>query len=573
MKTNLKKLLGERAYNVIKNMDLDGEKLRKAFVTSKNAKACMEDLDEYQIKSLLSTICGTDEIGTVLKSTQEEITAKFNSVGYDTVIFDDEEKIAECAKYYAEGERICTYNNLKGRMDEYHMIVAVKKNIDKIKRSNHPQREDEYGTSILNIQIAKNGSHMSIKNRYNHTIANPDSTFNNNLNNLCDGLQSMVLGYYGFAYLGKKDKNYDNIIKINDVYLKYFEEKDNIYYGAFVLDSQHGVRYNDTSRYYILKNMTGGWLSKGPIILDFKEKKAICCSQSINPQAPLLERAMKEGLLSSANKEISYHLDFIFKDVKKEILRCSNDILQAIHKYYGYDFTKPFTTFGFSGNFTAKKLEKITGYKDGILFVSKGTNLCICDFKNGKLDAKDKKLFANNIDRFYRQSDFEDLRKDGLVMTYFVHQNKKYHLPIKNDDSYSRYYFQNRDEYDKCGNNLTEIRYALRRRFNAYQTQKRANEAKQIDFSKDIQELQQLLDELKRKVIKFVSESKTYEDFNVLNDIFSYGLAWVVRDMQNIIKNSENKTFASIEEATDEINKTKNSLLKRISKLDNRKED
>jgi len=33
------------------------------------------------------------------------------------------------------------------------MIVVVKKNIKKIERSKSPQREDEYGTSILNIQI------------------------------------------------------------------------------------------------------------------------------------------------------------------------------------------------------------------------------------------------------------------------------------------------------------------------------------------------------------------------------------------------------------------------------------
>ena len=40
-------------------------------------------------------------------------------------------------------------------MRDYHMLVAVKKDIDKIERSNKPQRDDEYGTSILNIQILK----------------------------------------------------------------------------------------------------------------------------------------------------------------------------------------------------------------------------------------------------------------------------------------------------------------------------------------------------------------------------------------------------------------------------------
>ena len=61
------------------------------------------------------------------------------------------------------------------------------------------------------------------------------------------------MGYYGFASLNNSKNHYDHIINIDGVYLKYFKEINNIYYGAFVLDSLHGVRYADTSRYYIIK--------------------------------------------------------------------------------------------------------------------------------------------------------------------------------------------------------------------------------------------------------------------------------------------------------------------------------
>ena len=65
------------------------------------------------------------------------------------------------------------------------------------------------------------------------------------------GCKSMVLGYYGFASLSKQKSCYSNVVNIGEIYLKYHTEKNNIYYGAFVLDGVNGARYTDTSRYYV----------------------------------------------------------------------------------------------------------------------------------------------------------------------------------------------------------------------------------------------------------------------------------------------------------------------------------
>ena len=113
---NLKKFVGDYAYSYIKNIAVDQEKLRKALVTPQNARNVFSELDEFQIKSICSEISEDDTFGTVRETTQDEIIEDFKKAGYDTVIFDDEEKIAECEKYYAPGEKICTYNNLSGRM-------------------------------------------------------------------------------------------------------------------------------------------------------------------------------------------------------------------------------------------------------------------------------------------------------------------------------------------------------------------------------------------------------------------------------------------------------------------------
>ena len=151
----IKKFIGEYAYKNIKNMAYDTDALRDALITPANARAVFSELTEYEIKSLVADISNSGTIGTVRSTTQEEIKKAFSEAGYTTVIFDDEQAILECKKYYRDNEIICTYNNLQRRMQEYHMLVAIKENINNIKPSENPQRDDEYGTSILNIQIAE----------------------------------------------------------------------------------------------------------------------------------------------------------------------------------------------------------------------------------------------------------------------------------------------------------------------------------------------------------------------------------------------------------------------------------
>ena len=70
-------------------------------------------------------------------------------------------------QYFAPDEELCTFRD-PSRFQRYHIINAVRKDVDKIKRGNPPQRDDEYGTSVISIQILKTGGFISIKNRYNH---------------------------------------------------------------------------------------------------------------------------------------------------------------------------------------------------------------------------------------------------------------------------------------------------------------------------------------------------------------------------------------------------------------------
>lgn len=567
---NLKKFVGEYAYNIIKNIAVNNEALRKALVTPQNARAVFSDLNEFEVKSLCTEISNSGTIGQIRETTQEEIIKAFNSVGYDRVIFDNELEISECRKYYKQGEVICTYNNLQSRMSEYHMLVAIKSNIDKVERSKTPQREDEYGTSILNVQIARNGSHMSIKNRYNHTVSQPDSTLNNNLDMLYMGLQGMVLGYYGFASLSSKKAHYNNIVNIGNVYLKYHTEQNNIYYGSFVLDGANGVRFTDSSRYYVTMGGEDNYYNQ-PLVLDFKDKKAIDVSQdktNSNGKIPLLTRAMQEGILSSENKIETDKLKATFQNATKELLLSRKKAFNYIHDAYGYDFTKPYKVTGFLGGFTAKSIEKETGNNTGILLIYSKKNMKVCELNNGKFCAKDlHRIHGYNIDTFYGQGDFEEQRKNGTTAAYFIQQERQYIGKPKPEERKSYYYQQRTPEFDKSGYDLTEVRAELSRRLTKYKTEKRAREASELDYTQDITEIENSFIKLKSEIITDLTNSKTPNDYDKISKAMNYELVWLVRDIENIKINAKEKSFASVESAKNKIKEIKEKIVNIKSKL------
>lgn len=563
--SSLKKFVGDYAYSYIKNIAVDQDKLRRALVTPQNARNVFSELDEFQIKSICAEISANDTFGTIRETTQEEIIEDFKKAGYNTVIFDDEEKIAECKKYYAAGEVICTYNNLSGRMSQYHMLVAIKKDIDKIQRSKTPQREDEYGTSILNIQIAKNGSHMSIKNRYNHTVNECDSTLNNNLDLLVSGLQTKVLGYYNIASLCKNKNYYKNIVNINGVYLKYVTEVENVYFGNFVLDSKNGVRFADNGRYYVNTDRDN------LCVLDFHDKKVIKLFNERNQisKGTLLTRAMKENLLHSGNKEHIDELNIVFDNALKELLQCRRKALQFLACCYGYDFQKPFTVTGLLGKFTANSIKKITGSNSGILLVCKGTEVRCVELNTGKFEVevpRDKYKYL--IDDYYTKYNFEEDRKSGKLGVFIIQQDAKYKRGVKRTYSSSYYYRNsNSDEFDKSGYNITEARQALKYRLNNYKADKRKREVDSISYEADLKEIKEMFQILKKKLVLRLSEAKTSEDYKNIESVFNYSFTWMVRDMEGFETKVMQNKFRTVKEATDSITDLKEKIKEKIKNI------
>ncbi len=157
-----------------------------------NSKSLYEDIQkndlEGKFKKFIQSKANIEHKGEEVVETKTPYEL-LNEAGYDLYECTTEEEIQKFKKYFASDEELCTFRG--GRLKRCLVFFAVKKNVDDIKRENFkkPLREDEYGTSVMSIQFYKEGkSSVSIKNRYNHTVRNPDATYGNDLDRIIPGL-------------------------------------------------------------------------------------------------------------------------------------------------------------------------------------------------------------------------------------------------------------------------------------------------------------------------------------------------------------------------------------------------
>ncbi len=175
------------------------------------------------------------EVAVDLENMKKSPYELFDKAGY--ILYPEcktAEDICKFQKYYACKEELCTFLFPEIRLINCRVWFAVKKDIDNIKRENFkiPNKEDEYSRSVISIQFSKSvNSMLSIKNRYNHgnddlhPIENPDSTFDNNLDNIIPGLTASF--YREFDIKNCNSFNEDDMLpstyrKANDG--KYYKE-------------------------------------------------------------------------------------------------------------------------------------------------------------------------------------------------------------------------------------------------------------------------------------------------------------------------------------------------------------
>jgi len=219
----------------------------------------------YEFKDYIYSLKESKKIEKSITNTPQEL---LSVAGYDLYECKSEEDIQSFKKYYKKGEELCTFKG--NRLERCHVFFAVKKNVEEIKRENfkNPERQDEYGTSVISIQFSRGKNQtLSIKNRYNHTVTNPDATFSNNLDNIIPGLTDSFEQHYNLNLSNNKVSfEIPGYVKGNDgKYYKYNYEINNIYYcpNNIIIDNFVVKKdYQEMERYIIFDYF----------ILDLKEK-------------------------------------------------------------------------------------------------------------------------------------------------------------------------------------------------------------------------------------------------------------------------------------------------------------
>ena len=248
----LKKKYGENFSKLCRNLFpsiLEEEGTLVSIITSlfKESHFLYDDLIKYNMVYSFQKLV-MNEYGKKTNSvidTGKSPYELFKEQGYTLKECLTNEEILSYKKYYAKGEELCTFNG--NRLKTNRVFFAVKDNALEIKRKSEPQREDEYGTSVLSLQFTLDTNYLSIKNRYNHTVKNPDATYQNNLENIAEGLT------YSFEkYLGIKQSNAQGDFEIPNYvrtadgkYYRYNFEVNNKYYcpDNIIIDSFNEVSF------------------------------------------------------------------------------------------------------------------------------------------------------------------------------------------------------------------------------------------------------------------------------------------------------------------------------------------
>lgn len=235
-----------------------------------------------------------------------------SEAGYNLYECKTEDDIQSFKKYYAKDEVICTFNG--GRLNKCYVFFAVKKNVDEIRREDfpNPKREDLYGTSVISIQFSKGSVNtVSIKNRYNHHVNNPDATFCNNLDNIIYGLTSSFSKKYKFRIGQNYIFNFDmpGYIRADDGrFYKYNYEINDVYYciNNIIVDYSSHEKYVVHNEYSF--ENSNRYILFDYYIIDLKRKKVFFYDNRVNDSFPdFLDNISKIyiGVSSDGNKLVN----------------------------------------------------------------------------------------------------------------------------------------------------------------------------------------------------------------------------------------------------------------------------
>ena len=362
--------------------------------------------DEAYLKSFINFVFShykETQGKSLLINTGKTVSELFAEKGYDFFECKTEEDIQNFKKYYQKDEELCTFN--RGRLQDCYVFWAVKKNANQIKRENfpNPKREDEYGTSVMSIQYTRIPPHiLSIKNRYNHTVINPDATYSNNLENINPGLtKAMEQDYHMFQANIDNSFNVPGYVNSNEnKFYHYNYEENNIYYcpNNVIIDNFQAKKY-DKEKYIVMDGF----------ILDLVNKKIEAYDRKNDDSFPDTIKNIEKINVKNNKKEKIKRVEIKTKDSDELIIIELNEKNQII------TYTNPLVT-QIKDDFlykcrTLKKLSLSNVKKVGMRFVQ--WNEILDSVFMPELEEVGDFFFGNNLG--LNKIFFEKLRVLGIA--------------------------------------------------------------------------------------------------------------------------------------------------------------
>lgn len=244
--------MSKSMYDIIKKQN--GEHFAKAIRNYDNGIFDIPNIDKIvkyagrDAEPILNYLISLKDITIEEYGVHMDPITLLDKAGYNAYVADTLEKQNAIKQYFAPDEELCTFHD-PSRFQRYHIINAVRKDVDKIKRGNPPQRDDEYGTSVISIQILKTGGFISIKNRYNHTVDNCDNTLNSNPDNIIKGLSDAIRHHFDVDFSSQKIQLPDGYVLIGKQICKYDYELNNVYFcNGFYIKDGNVIEINHDSQ-------------------------------------------------------------------------------------------------------------------------------------------------------------------------------------------------------------------------------------------------------------------------------------------------------------------------------------
>ena len=363
---------------------------------SRNSKTLYEDIENEKLEEefknyIYSKVDVEDsEKRMRIEKTPYEL---LEEAGYNLTECLTEEEIQGFKKYYKENEELCTFRG--GRLDKCVVFWAVKKDIEDIKREKFtaPKREDEYGTSVMGIQFNKQGKcTVSIKNRYNHRVNNPDATYGNDLDRITPGLTN------SFKTLLKQKYN----LELNSENIEEFEMN-----GYVVANDGKYYKYN--------MEIDGNYYCPGNIVI----KQGGEVTEVGKPEEGLL---IDYFYLDKKDKRITTSvgdsfIDGLQKIEKIEVVKSKDEDINRTIKIYLQDVEEP-VSIGIDKN------NKIVKYENKNI-VNIGDNFLWCNKMLKKLELPNLTKIGDYFLRNNKELKYLELPNVLQVEKWFLSNNEE----------------------------------------------------------------------------------------------------------------------------------------------------